>query len=256
MTILLRNLKFLGALMLCCVCGCSGQADGTSNRGPTADDDRARATASRQHVKDILTQLQAPTMTDERFLEIASEIEQFERRPEITDLELSDMRQAASRWWDSREHSATLDNQDLKLQIEQLGGRFKEVPYSQTVMANFEGVSISDDELASIAGLERVTALVVRASGGITDRSATVVVERCGQLNLLDIRSTGITDEGLALLEQIDSLRTVDVNRHSASSAGIERLEAALASRRAADLAARIEMTKKRREQNQAPTPN
>jgi hypothetical protein len=238
----------IGLFVSLCVSGCSDDSDATSIEGVSANRGaKIDIAGTRTRADEMMTELNSTSPTEERFREIVVEIHRLEQLPELTDLELSDLRQAASARWSEGGYQVPVKFRQLQASVEQLGGQFEEVPLSHTVLAHFKDANVSDDDLETMPGLEHVTTLVLWDAGNITDRAMHHVAEQCQNLRVLDIRSTRVTDAGLAPLKNISTLRKVVTARSLVTEDGATRINAVLKLRNDADMIARMETAKKRK---------
>jgi hypothetical protein len=236
----------IGLFVSLCVSGCS---DATSIEGVSANRGaKIDIAGTRTRADEMMTELNSTSPTEERLREIVVEIHRLEQCPELTDLELSDLREAASARWSEGGHSVPPKYRELQAGVEERGGTFEEIPLSRTVLAYLKDTQISDGDLAALPGLEHVTTLVLWNVGSITDAGMEHIARRCQNLRVLDLRATSVTDAGLVQLESIKTLRKVLAGKTQATDDGVTRMQSVLKPRNDADMTARMEVAKQRRQ--------
>ena len=117
----------------------------------------------------------------------------------------------------------------LTKSVQAAGGQTMLRPESKAVLVRFEGGSFGDEQLAELVQLEFATAFNARG-GKITDAGLGQLASAGERIETLDLTGNPITDDGLAHLQQMDSLKFVILDKTNVTAAGVERLQQALPS--------------------------
>ncbi len=99
------------------------------------------------------------------------------------------------------------DLEDLQVAVERLGGKFEVFPVEpdrQRIKVDLGGGNVTDEDLADLAGMDRITHLVLSGSQ-ITD-AGLVHLKGATELAILEIPNTNVGDAGLEHLEGLRKL--------------------------------------------------